>query len=140
MRSRPGREHDAPDLRAERGRIEQAVLLRIDPDVRAGPVGHHASSLNADLPRQGRLPRLVAAEVDRAQTWHRRLPPLGAVLRGPSRANLAVLDSNLRRVGDLRKVQVTRDAGTDVARRRVGGLLAAKEEIVPADFLDRLAQ
>src|SRR2546425_4718355 len=93
--TRPRGEPHGVDLRDDRRRVEQSDLFRINADVRAGPVGDHATPLDADLPGEGRLPRLVAAEVHRAQTRHRRLPPLGAVLRRPSRADLAILDSNL---------------------------------------------
>src|SRR5206468_9319160 len=109
-------------------------------DVRARPVGDQASPLHANLPGQRGLPRTVATEVDGAQAGHRRLPPLRAVLRRAAGSDLAVLDSDLRGIGDLREVQVTRDARANMARRRIRGFLAAKEEIVPADLLDRLAQ
>src|SRR5207244_2396654 len=105
------------DLRDNRGRVEQPDFLRIDPDVRAGPVGDEAAPFHADLAGQRRLPRPVTPEVHGAEARHRRLPPFRAVFRGPPRADLAVDDPDLGDVCDLWQVEVARDPRSDMARR-----------------------
>src|SRR2546427_5162289 len=105
----PRREMDGVHLRNDRRAVLQPNLVRVNPDVRAGPVDDHAAPLHADLPAQGRRAGLVASEVHGDEARHRGLPPLGAVLRGAAGPYLPVDDLELRDVRDLRDVEVAPD-------------------------------
>src|SRR3989442_1819054 len=110
----PRREMDRVDLRDDRRAVLQTDLVRVDPDVRAGPVDDDAAALHADLPAERGLAGLVASEVHGDEARHRRLPPLRAVLSVAPGADPPVRDLEARDVRDLRDVEGASDPGAIV--------------------------